>query len=217
MSTGKVEQRTVKFYGLKLDDVREFKFQSRPYQWVEFKNVALKPGAKRTPRTRSGRAVPRTTTKRDIAASDFKLQYDQKCRTHNLVVSIVNNGAVTIPKFKLRYYKGDIAGNLDEAGNIHTGWHNAGPIEPGKTWNERTRVFHLPNGEYSFGVVLDYDNAIDEADESNNTATLGAVVVDGKVVKAEHKQIEMKQMVKKRSEQDPILRQLNQPRLPCLP
>ncbi|MCK5565453.1 MAG: hypothetical protein KAJ07_09425 [Planctomycetes bacterium] len=147
----------------------------------------------------------------DIAASDFRLRYDESRGTHNLLVSIVNNSNVTIPQFKVRYYKGDIADNLNEAGRPYrtdTDWHNAGPIEPGKKWGERTRDFHLPNGEYTFGVVLDYDNAIDESDESNNTEMLGAVVVDGKVIKAEHKQIEMKRMSKERMKQDPICRSM---------
>ncbi len=34
------------FKNLKLSDVKEFFFQTRPYQWVEFKNVALKPNFK---------------------------------------------------------------------------------------------------------------------------------------------------------------------------
>jgi hypothetical protein len=135
----------------------------------------------------------------DIAPADFRLRYDQKRRTHNLLVSITNNGEVTIPEFKLRYYKGDIADDLNETGHPYrteTDWHNAGPIEPGKTWGERTRDFHLPNGEYDFGVVLDYDNAIDEADESNNTATLNAVIKDGKIAQKAAVQVEVDEQKK---------------------
>jgi len=86
-----------------------------------------------------------------------------------------------MPKFKLRYYRGDPAENNDETGNPHSGWHNAGPIEPGKQWNERTRGFGLPDGEYEFTVVLDYDNKIAETDE-NNTASIKVVIKDGKIV-----------------------------------
>ncbi len=46
VSTDKLRQTTAKFYGLKLSEVSEFQFQTRPYEWVEFKNVSLKPGVK---------------------------------------------------------------------------------------------------------------------------------------------------------------------------
>jgi hypothetical protein len=38
-------QLTVTFPGLRLADVKEFRFQTRPYEWAEFKNVALRPAA----------------------------------------------------------------------------------------------------------------------------------------------------------------------------
>ena len=101
----------------------------------------------------------------------------------NLVVSIKNESSVTIPQFKLRFYKDDPAKNLDEAGNLHRGWHNAGPVEPGNQWNERTGDFHLPDGEHKFSVVLDYDNAIPETNENNNTTSIKVVVKDGVRVK----------------------------------
>ncbi|MHC4266220.1 MAG: right-handed parallel beta-helix repeat-containing protein, partial [Planctomycetota bacterium] len=45
-SGGKVRQTTALFRDLKLDDIKEFQFQTRPYEWVTFKNVSLKPGYK---------------------------------------------------------------------------------------------------------------------------------------------------------------------------
>ncbi|MFC1793694.1 M56 family metallopeptidase [Planctomycetota bacterium] len=33
-------------FGLPLDNIREFRFETRPYTWVEFKNVSLQPGHK---------------------------------------------------------------------------------------------------------------------------------------------------------------------------
>ncbi len=39
-------QRTVHFKDLQIDEIKEFQFQTRPYQWVEFKNVSLKPNFK---------------------------------------------------------------------------------------------------------------------------------------------------------------------------
>ncbi len=44
-SAGKMRQTTVDF-NILLDNIKEFQFQTRPYQWVTFKNVSLRPGAK---------------------------------------------------------------------------------------------------------------------------------------------------------------------------
>ena len=39
-------QTTVHFTNLTLEQIKEFRFQTRPYQWVTFKNVSLRPGIK---------------------------------------------------------------------------------------------------------------------------------------------------------------------------
>jgi len=41
-----LDQLTAEFSGLKLEDIARFDFQTRPYEWVEFKNVSLKPNVK---------------------------------------------------------------------------------------------------------------------------------------------------------------------------
>jgi hypothetical protein len=46
LSAGKVTQLTVAFPKLSLKEVKAFRLQSRPYQWVEFRNVSLQPGQK---------------------------------------------------------------------------------------------------------------------------------------------------------------------------
>jgi beta-lactamase regulating signal transducer with metallopeptidase domain/Tol biopolymer transport system component len=45
-SVGKVRQTMSGFHNLTLNQIREFQYQTRPYQWATFKNVSLKPGAK---------------------------------------------------------------------------------------------------------------------------------------------------------------------------
>jgi hypothetical protein len=42
-SAGRVHQLTVIFFDLRLGDVDKFLFQARPYEWAEFRNVALRP------------------------------------------------------------------------------------------------------------------------------------------------------------------------------
>ena len=121
-------------------------------------------------------------TEVDIRPADFDIRLDDKRRTCNLVVSIQNKKNVNIPKFKLRFYRGNPENNLDEAGNVHTGWHEAGPIEPGKSWNERTRDFHLADGQYEFHAVLDYDDNVPEVDENNNQAVLKVTIKNGRII-----------------------------------
>ena len=117
----------------------------------------------------------------DIKPNNFKLQFNSERSVYSLVVSIKNESSITIPEFKLRFYKDDPAKNLDEVGNQHRGWHGAGPIESGNQWNEKTRDFYLPDGEYEFVVVLDYDNTFSETDENNNTASIKVVIKDGQI------------------------------------
>ena len=45
-STKGLCQSTFGFKNLKLEDVKEFQFQTQPYKWVTFKNVSLRPGVK---------------------------------------------------------------------------------------------------------------------------------------------------------------------------
>jgi ankyrin repeat protein len=44
-TTDNIRQTTVNF-DLELSKIKEFRFQTRPYEWVEFKNVSLQPGHK---------------------------------------------------------------------------------------------------------------------------------------------------------------------------
>ncbi len=43
---GQLNSMTYIFNGLTLDEIKEFQFQVRPYEWVEFKNVSVKPNFK---------------------------------------------------------------------------------------------------------------------------------------------------------------------------
>lgn len=44
IAQGNMDQMTARFYGLSPDRIREFQYQVRPYQWVQFENVSLRPG-----------------------------------------------------------------------------------------------------------------------------------------------------------------------------
>jgi beta-lactamase regulating signal transducer with metallopeptidase domain len=117
----------------------------------------------------------------DISPAHFDILLDNNRGICELVVSIQNESSLTIPRFKLRFYRGDPANNLDEAGSVQKSWHYAGPIEPGKHWSEGTGSFHLPDGQYEFSVVLDFDNSISEINENNNRAELKVKIEDGQI------------------------------------
>jgi hypothetical protein len=117
----------------------------------------------------------------DIKPTQFDIHLDKNRMTCNLAVLIQNTSSLTLPRFKLRFYRGDPNNNLDEAGIVQEKWHNAGPIEPGKRWNEGTYPFHLPDGQYEFNVHLDFDNSISEIDENNNRAVLQVKIENGRI------------------------------------
>jgi beta-lactamase regulating signal transducer with metallopeptidase domain len=117
----------------------------------------------------------------DIKPANFGIRFDESRESYGLVVEIQNNSSLTIPRLKLRFYRGVPDNNVDEAGNVHRGWNRAGPLEPSQKWSEGTPGFHLPDGQYEFTVVLDFDNSISETDESNNQATLKVKIENGRI------------------------------------
>jgi len=112
----------------------------------------------------------------------FDINFNEERDVYSLRVTIRNDGSVAIPKFKLNFYQGDPVNNLDENGKLHSGWHEAGPIESGKNWNERTADFRLQDGEYEFNAVLNYDGGVNEVDKNNNRASIKVVIRDGQIV-----------------------------------
>ncbi len=44
VAQGNMDQMTTRFPGLKPAQIKEFQYQVRPYEWVEFRNVSLRPG-----------------------------------------------------------------------------------------------------------------------------------------------------------------------------
>ena len=50
VADGRVQQITQSFGGLSIKDIKEFNVQARPFQWAEFKNVPLRPGASPAPK-----------------------------------------------------------------------------------------------------------------------------------------------------------------------
>jgi len=144
------------------------------------KSIETDTSSKQATQKERGKAA-RKVSGVDITPAAFNIHFDKNRGTCFLVVSIQNKSNLTIPGFKLRFYRGDPGDNMDEAGNVHGGSHGAGPIDPGNRWNEGTRDFHLPDGQYEFNVVLDFDNSIPEIDENNNRAVLQVKIENGRI------------------------------------
>jgi len=118
----------------------------------------------------------------DIAVGDFAIRPSREKERYYVVASIRNSVDVTIPAFRLNFYRTDPSRNLDEGGHPHSGHHGAGPIEPGNVWNERSSDFALDEGINEFFVVLDIDEQVAESDELNNRASMKVVVEDGRII-----------------------------------
>ena len=118
----------------------------------------------------------------DVAIKDFKIRAYEAGGLYVVTVAIQNNSNVTAPAFRLNFYRGDPADNLNQHGKPHTGSHGAGPIKPGNLWSECSSPFALGEGLNEISVVLDIDNTIAEADETNNTAKMKILVKDGRIV-----------------------------------
>ena len=86
--------------------------------------------------------------------------------------------------FRVRFYRGDPADNLNEKGQPQTGSYGAGPIKPGDVWNEKTLPFALGEGVNEFYVILDTEDLVAETDETNNSALLKVLVKEGQISKA---------------------------------
>ncbi len=61
VSTGSIRQSIGTFPNLGLDQINKFQFQTRPYEWVTFKNVSLKPKFKTDVQVEVGRARPNSS------------------------------------------------------------------------------------------------------------------------------------------------------------
>ena len=118
----------------------------------------------------------------DAAVQDFNIMPDDEGDLYNAIVTIVNKGTKTLPEFRLKFYRGEPAENLNLYGKSQTGSHGAGPIEPDEVWRASSMPFALNEGLNVLSVVLDIDNTVKEVDEGNNSAELKILVENGKII-----------------------------------
>jgi beta-lactamase regulating signal transducer with metallopeptidase domain/Tfp pilus assembly protein PilF len=117
----------------------------------------------------------------DVAIEDFRINPYPAGGLYTVTVAIRNKGSQEAPPFRLNFYSGDPANNLNLHGKPQTGSHGAGPIKPGDFWNESSSPFALKEGLNEIAVVLDIDQSITESDETNNRAFMRLVVKDGNI------------------------------------
>ncbi len=75
-STSKIRQTTGQFPNLPLTEIKEFQFQTRPYHWVTFKNIALEPDKKTTVQIESPQNIQNETSTKKILL-DIKNSYEK--------------------------------------------------------------------------------------------------------------------------------------------
>ncbi|NIA16745.1 MAG: hypothetical protein GWO86_00175, partial [Planctomycetes bacterium] len=119
----------------------------------------------------------------DVAVEDFRIQPYVAGGLYTVTVKIRNSGTETVPAFRLNFYRGDPAEDLNLHDKRQSGSHGAGPIEAEEVWNERSSPFALEQGWNEITVVLDIDNKIAEANENNNFAKMKILFEDGKIIK----------------------------------
>lgn len=84
-SAGKVRQTTVLFSDIKLNQIKYFLFQTRPYQWVTFHNVSLKPGIKTDVQVERGKRQPTSILPKEVKQIEKVLNgWFGNCSTGNL-------------------------------------------------------------------------------------------------------------------------------------
>jgi hypothetical protein len=149
-------------------------------------------------RKRAETVIQELTEKTDVAAEDFRIRPYPAGGLYTVTVAIRNNGSQQAPSFRLNFYQGDPANNLNLHGKQQSGSHGAGPIKPGNVWNETSSPFALKEGSNEIVVVLDTDQSIAESDETNNLASMTVVVKDGRIIE---KSVQYSPQTNQKSEQ----------------
>ncbi|MHC4070156.1 MAG: CARDB domain-containing protein [Planctomycetota bacterium] len=116
-----------------------------------------------------------------ISKDGFVINPYPDTELYTLTVSILNKGDGVSPSFRLKFYRGDPANNLNEKGKQQSGSYGAGPIKADDVWNERTLPFALDEGINEFYVILDTEDLVTETDETNNIVSLRVIVKDGQI------------------------------------
>ena len=121
---------------------------------------------------------PRPT---DAAARANVAVKDMKVRPYEgglfqVVASMLNTSDVPVGRFSVYFY-------VNDPGKEHPKNHGAGPIEPGKQWNEGTMPFLLNEGFNTIEVALDSKNEIRELSETDNQLLILVKIHNGQVEK----------------------------------
>ncbi len=93
VSDSQIRQSVGTFPNLKLEQIEKFQFQTRPYEWVEFKNVSLKPNFKTDIKIEGGKPAVQTQ-----AADAGKNSESEQDNLQQLIDSARAGQMVTIPK-----------------------------------------------------------------------------------------------------------------------
>jgi beta-lactamase regulating signal transducer with metallopeptidase domain len=115
---------------------------------------------------------PASSENVDLYIEDFSIRPYEAGGLYVAAAKIGNKGNATSPPFRMNFFKGDPKENLNLHGKPQSGDYGAGPIEPGKFWNELSTPFALKKGLTLLTVVLDTENSVAETNKLNNFATI---------------------------------------------
>lgn len=112
--------------------------------------------------------------KTNISFTDLKIHPYPEGGLFQAVASIRNTSDISAGQFRVYFYVNDPEKKRPKN-------HGAGPIQPGKTWNEGTMPFSLKEGVNTLEVVIDSKNEIQELDETDNQRMIQVTVKEGRV------------------------------------
>ena len=97
LSSNDLQQLTMEFPNLKFDDISEFAFQTRPYSWVTFKNVSLKPNFKTDVKIESEKGELARQLYKEIESPRQELEDNQNSQVKDEFL-VAENYVAELPK-----------------------------------------------------------------------------------------------------------------------
>ncbi len=118
ISQGNMDQMTARFYNLRPDQIREFQYQVRPYQWVQFENVSLRPGHMTSiivePRTND---VEMPSTGDTVTEPDRDFSRTQLSALGKVMLIYANEHDDQLPETLA-----DVQDDIEQAGDLSLSW-----------------------------------------------------------------------------------------------
>ncbi len=150
VSNSQMRQSIGTFPSLKLEQIEKFQFQTRPYEWVEFKNVSVKPNFKTDVQIEGGKPQPKVRTESPEISEPVRLAqlpaeendyeliltFDDDrlggARWYDVTINVTPVGAGTTEKLSIhiKAYIDGISNLVFKDNGVY--WHNLKWAVPGR-------------------------------------------------------------------------------------